>query len=36
MRVVAEELNDARREMRALKAIMLGPLLMAGALGGAR
>jgi hypothetical protein len=30
MRVFVEDLNDARPDMRALKAIMLGPFLMAG------
>lgn len=32
MRVVAEPLNDARKELAGLRAIMMGPLLMAGAL----
>ncbi len=32
MRVRAESLNDARKPLRRLKAIMLGPLLMAGVL----
>lgn len=31
MRVAAEPLNDARPELRQLRAIMLGPFLMAGA-----
>ncbi|GAB4818253.1 hypothetical protein N2152v2_005299 [Parachlorella kessleri] len=30
MRYRVEDLNDARREMRDLKAVMMGPLLMAG------
>lgn len=32
MRVVAETINDARKELWSLRAIMMGPLLMAGAL----
>jgi hypothetical protein len=30
MRIVAEDLNDARKGLQSLKAIMMGPLLMAG------
>lgn len=30
MRLCAESLNDARKPLHRLKAIMLGPLLMAG------
>ena len=34
MRIVAEDLNDARKGLQSLKAIMMGPLLMAGGWGG--
>ena len=30
MRIVAEDVNDARKGLQSLKAIMMGPLLMAG------
>jgi hypothetical protein len=35
MRFSVEDLNDDRAEMQALKAVMMGPLLMAGGCAGA-